>query len=465
MNSVEISENLIAGICSAMDGKVCVLWNGGKESSVLWHMVTQITDADPVFIDTGLFPPETHQLLHDTFRKGNFAVKFYRNDDVLKAIHDSRIHRDEIQGDQRVNYDRMTNQPTVPFTLSNFAAKALLYDAPLESVMRDYDVVFRGDRKNRRQENYYLQFVARGGKALVVHPLLHWTEEDVWRYIIANNIPTNLRYRSGYRIVDSIEDPHPDGRPAWEQELGDGRETAQQSNPLMDRLVAMQFITPSVGSGSVDREKTEASYRLIADTLQRYANVAVAWSGHKDATVVAHLARMVRKEVPIVFIDTKYHFQETIQWRDLMSSLYGWNIITAKNDAHYDNPAKDVPDCCLHNKIMPLHKFIEDNRIDAILTGVREDDGRGNPAAVQEKVTRGGRPYRQVNPILDWNEKDVFTFLEVNNLPLNPLYRQGYRSIDCTYCTEKVQDPAKDERAGREHKNPYLVRLQEMGYF
>ena len=464
MNVAEISENLIESVCE-LGEKIGVLWSGGKESTVLWHMVAQRADADPIFIDTGLYPIETHNYLHEMFKKGNFPVKFYRNDDVLKAVHDSRIYRDEIQGEQRRNYDRMTSQASVPFTMSNFVAKALLFDVPHISAMQDYDVLFSGERKNRRQENYYLVYISKSVKAFVVRPLLHWDEGDVWRYIIGNNLPANERYRSGYRIVDSIEDPHSDSRPAWEQELGDGRESAPASNPLADMLAAARFISPVKGAGSVDREKAEATYRIISETIAKYPSVAVAWSGHKDATVVAYMARLIRKDIPIVFIDTKYHFPETLQWRDLMSSLFGWNIITVRNDGAYENPAKDVPDCCLHNKIMPLHKFIEDSAIDAILTGVREDDGRGNPVVEQDKTTRGGRHYKQINPILDWNEQDVFTFLEVNNLPINPLYRQGYRSIDCTYCTEKVTDPSQNERAGREHKNPHLEKLQAMGYF
>lgn len=198
-SNVEISRRLIRGL---IDNTVGVMWSGGKSSSVLWHMAySEMDDCVPIFIDHGRHPIQTHDLIHKLFQQGNFKPQILRNDDML-----SKINNGMIEGR--------------PYTLRDPIVKKWLYDECLTNLSYDYAFVLSGDRITRDGE--YLNFIdfmpAKGDgiKAVILRPLLLWSETDIWKYIKDNNVTVNERYAKGWRIVDYDDDWRPGDKPAWE---------------------------------------------------------------------------------------------------------------------------------------------------------------------------------------------------------------------------------------------------------
>ncbi|MGW5939492.1 phosphoadenylyl-sulfate reductase [Streptomyces celluloflavus] len=176
-------------------------------------------------------------------------------------------------------------------------------------------------------------------------------------------------------------------------------------------------------------------------------------SSMEDA-VVAHLASRVIPGVDVVFLDTGYHFPETIGTRDAVAAVLDVNVITltprqtvAEQDAEYGPKLHDRdPDlCCALRKVKPLEEGL--TAYDAWATGLRRD----------ESPTRAGTPVVgwdarrrkvKVSPIARWTQDDVDTYITEHAVLTNPLLMDGYASVGCAPCTRRVL-AGEDARAGR----------------
>ncbi|MDK1475227.1 phosphoadenylyl-sulfate reductase [Streptomyces sp. 549] len=176
-------------------------------------------------------------------------------------------------------------------------------------------------------------------------------------------------------------------------------------------------------------------------------------SSMEDA-VVAHLASRVAPGVDVVFLDTGYHFPETIGTRDAVAAVMDVTVLTltpartvAEQDAeHGPRLHERDPDlCCALRKVKPLQEGLAGYR--AWATGLRRD----------ESPTRAGTPVvgwdekRQkvkVSPIARWTQEDVDAYVAEHGVLTNPLLDDGYPSVGCAPCTRRVQ-PGEDARAGR----------------
>ncbi|MEU9246320.1 phosphoadenylyl-sulfate reductase [Streptomyces sp. NPDC048385] len=176
-------------------------------------------------------------------------------------------------------------------------------------------------------------------------------------------------------------------------------------------------------------------------------------SSMEDA-VVAHLASRVQKGVDVVFLDTGYHFPETIGTRDAVEAVMDVNVITltprqtvAEQDAEYGPRLHDRdPDlCCRLRKVLPLERGLKNYT--AWATGLRRD----------ESATRAGTPVvgwdekRQkvkISPIARWSQDDVDAYVAEHGVLTNPLLMDGYTSVGCAPCTRRVLE-GEDARAGR----------------
>ncbi|MET9443045.1 phosphoadenylyl-sulfate reductase [Streptomyces sp. NPDC006610] len=187
-----------------------------------------------------------------------------------------------------------------------------------------------------------------------------------------------------------------------------------------------------------------------ADTFGRRFCVT---SSMEDA-VVAHLASRVMKGVDVVFLDTGYHFEETIGTRDAVEAVMDVNVITltpaqtvAEQDAEYGPKLHDRdPDlCCFLRKVKPLEQGLA--RFDAWATGLRRDESptRANTPVVawDEK-----RQKVKISPIARWTQDDVDAYVTEHGVLTNPLLMDGYASIGCAPCTRRVLE-GEDARAGR----------------
>ena len=170
-------------------------------------------------------------------------------------------------------------------------------------------------------------------------------------------------------------------------------------------------------------------------------------------TVMIHLAEQVAAGIDVIFLDTGYHFIETIGTRDAVKLVHNVNVINvtpeqtvAEQDATWgkDLFARDPDQCCALRKVAPLGKALVPYA--AWATGMRRAD---SPARANTPLVAWdqARKLIRIAPIAAWTDEDVARYIEINSLMINPLLEDGYTSIGCEPCTSRA---AKDDpRAGR----------------
>ncbi|NEC14412.1 phosphoadenylyl-sulfate reductase [Streptomyces sp. SID8014] len=190
--------------------------------------------------------------------------------------------------------------------------------------------------------------------------------------------------------------------------------------------------------------------RWAADTFGERFCVT---SSMEDA-VVAHLASRVRPGVDVVFLDTGYHFPETIGTRDAVAAVLDVNVLTltprqsvAEQDAEYGPRLHDRdPDlCCALRKVEPLEEGLSGYA--AWATGLRRDE---SPTRANTPVVGWDARRRKVkvSPIARWTQDDVDAYVARYGVLTNPLLTEGYASVGCAPCTRRVA-AGKDARSGR----------------
>ncbi|AUG76537.1 phosphoadenosine phosphosulfate reductase [Kitasatospora sp. MMS16-BH015] len=209
-----------------------------------------------------------------------------------------------------------------------------------------------------------------------------------------------------------------------------------------------------VAQAAVDLEEAtpQEILKWAADTFGERFCVT---SSMEDA-VVAHLASSVFPGVDVVFLDTGYHFAETIGTRDAVAAVMPVNVITlkplqtvAEQDAQYGPNLHDRdPDlCCSLRKVEPLNRGL--GAYDAWATGLRRDE---SPSRANTPVVAWDAKRRKVKiaPIARWTQQDVDDYVAANGVLLNPLLWEGYTSIGCSplSCTAKPGE-GEEGRAGR----------------
>lgn len=156
------------------------------------------------------------------------------------------------------------------------------------------------------------------------------------------------------------------------------------------------------------------------------------------------------KTIPVYFLNTGYHFPETILYKNQLTNLFNLNVI----DLYSDTPilhqrdamgrlfyTSDPDRCCELNKIIPLQIIIRG--YDVWITGIRQDQTTQRKTAKKiEKLKNGTFKY---NPLLDWNKEDVFRFIEYYSLPRHPLDPDGINSIGCQPCTRIVNEYSREQ--------------------
>jgi phosphoadenosine phosphosulfate reductase len=176
-------------------------------------------------------------------------------------------------------------------------------------------------------------------------------------------------------------------------------------------------------------------------------------SSMTDAVLI-HLVSRLKPGIDVLFLDTGYHFPETIGTRDAVSAVYPVNVVNvtpsttvAQQDAELGPKlyGRNPDLCCYLRKVVPLEQAL--GPYDAWITGVRkeETDSRSDTRAVQWDAKR---QMVKVNPIVDWTQQQVDSYIADNGVLVNPLVYDGYPSIGCRTCTLRVEAGA-DPRSGR----------------
>jgi phosphoadenosine phosphosulfate reductase len=174
----------------------------------------------------------------------------------------------------------------------------------------------------------------------------------------------------------------------------------------------------------------------------------------EDVVVLDHLRR-VDPQVPVLFLDTGYHFVETTAYRDLLAGLWKLNLINLtprlsveEQEREFGQLYVSAPDrCCGIRKVEPLFAALEGYEV--WFTGLRREQSPTR-ALLQPFGTHtlaSGKTLHKVAPLFDWTWSDVWAYLATKEIPHLPLYDRGYTSIGCEPCT--ALPSGADLRSGR----------------
>jgi len=256
------------------------------------------------------------------------------------------------------------------------------------------------------------------------------------------------------------------------------------------------------------------SIYIIREAYKQYHDIAQLWSIGKDSTTLLWLCRKAfygHLPFPVMHIDTSFKFKEIYQFRDEYAKKWNLKLIVERNEAALKagmNPkTKDKLECCGQLKTEALKQAIEKHKFKALLLGIRRDEHgirakervfsprnqqfqwnyKDQPAELwdQYKSKQASEQHLRVHPLLDWTEKDIWAYVERENIPIVNLYfaKNGkrFRSIGCETCCSPVDSCAANvhevveelettkiaERSGRaqDKENVYVMnKLRALGY-
>jgi phosphoadenosine phosphosulfate reductase len=204
------------------------------------------------------------------------------------------------------------------------------------------------------------------------------------------------------------------------------------------------------GAAELDGANAE---ELLEWTERHFAGRYVVASNMQDAVLI-HLAAKVRPGVDVLFLDTGYHFAETIGTRDAVEQVYDVNVVNVTPEhtvAEQDRLlgenlfARDPGECCRLRKVVPLLKAL--GGYSAWVTGIRrvESPTRADAPLISFDEAFG---LVKINPIAAWTDDDMQDYINANGVLVNPLVEEGYPSIGCAPCTTKPAE-GQDPRSGR----------------
>ena len=220
----------------------------------------------------------------------------------------------------------------------------------------------------------------------------------------------------------------------------------------MSEAMTEQNLIDVAERGAADLQGASAE-ELLKWTDETFGGDYVVASNMQDAVLVA-MAAKVRPGVDVLFLDTGYHFAETIGTRDAVEAVYGVHVVNVtpeKTVAEQDQLlgkdlfASDPAACCRMRKVEPLGKALKG--YSAWVTGIRrvEAPTRANAPLISFDKAFG---LVKINPIAAWSDEEMDAYIDANDVLVNPLVHEGYPSIGCLPCTAKPVEGA-DPRSGR----------------
>lgn len=200
---------------------------------------------------------------------------------------------------------------------------------------------------------------------------------------------------------------------------------------------------------------TEAR-EAVAAALAKPGLACVTCSFQAEDMAVLHLVREHQPDVPVLFLETGYHFAEVYQYRDEMAAKYGLNLVNVmpletveQQESKFGKLFQSQPDqCCKLRKVGPLFGALQNYEI--WFTGLRrvQSPTRANLQIHDEFPLPTGKRLNKVSPLASWTDKEVWGFCREQDIPLISLYQLGYTSIGCEPCTLLPIDP-ENARSGR----------------
>lgn len=188
----------------------------------------------------------------------------------------------------------------------------------------------------------------------------------------------------------------------------------------------------------------EAADETLRWSLERFGDDLVVASSFQDVVLV-HLVERARPGLEIVFLDTGYHFPETLAFVEHVRKLFDLNLTVTRPSVALDDVPCGTDGCCQVRKVEPLARAIAGRR--AWVTGLKRVDTPERAAAPYLAWDRA-RPVVKVNPLAAWTDEDIDTYLSEQGLPFHPLRYVGYLSIGCAPTTRPIEAGA-NPRDGR----------------
>ncbi|MFT6868298.1 MAG: phosphoadenosine phosphosulfate reductase [Cyclobacteriaceae bacterium] len=195
----------------------------------------------------------------------------------------------------------------------------------------------------------------------------------------------------------------------------------------------------------------------IKKQIEKYSsegkNMFTTSSFQTHSLVMLHILSKIDKDIPVYFLNTGYHFPESVAFKDQIAVEFGINVMEVKSSMprymQRDSEGKllftsDPDHCCYINKTAPTEHLLRNH--DIWINGVRGDQSSVRKAMTTEQAA----PFDTIrfHPMLDWSMKQIFAYIREHNLPRHPLDAKGYMSIGCEPCTRKM-DPDMQEREAR----------------
>lgn len=200
---------------------------------------------------------------------------------------------------------------------------------------------------------------------------------------------------------------------------------------------------------------TEAQL-FLRQNLEHAEDVCVTSSFQAEDVVLLHMVRAILPDIPVLFLETGYHFAETLAYRDRMAADWHLNLINivppqsvADQESQFGILHQSAPDrCCALRKVGPLFEALARYRV--WVTGLRRQQSKSRATLQADETFRlpAGASLRKLNPLAEWSTRDVWEYASAHAIPLLELYEQGYTSIGCSPCTSLPSDP-DDPRSGR----------------
>jgi phosphoadenosine phosphosulfate reductase len=194
-------------------------------------------------------------------------------------------------------------------------------------------------------------------------------------------------------------------------------------------------------------QKVQRSLELIEQAYNEHGEgLVVANSLGKDSVAVWHLAKRVNPKIQGFIVTTRYKPPETVQFMNGQITQYP-ELKVFRSDAEIpeDLHITDPDQCCDILKVEPTKRAIKEMKVSCWVTGLRCTEGRTRTDFKEIEERDPG--LIKLNPILIWYEREVWQYLALNKVDVNPLYAEGYRSLGCAPCTKITL--GTDERAGR----------------
>ena len=212
-------------------------------------------------------------------------------------------------------------------------------------------------------------------------------------------------------------------------------------------LQAVEEDIRSLVEGLNFKQKVDRSLSLIEQAHKQFGDaLVVANSLGKDSVAVWHLAKKISPDIRGFIVTTRFKPPETVLFMEEEVARYP-ELRVFRNDTEIpDKLYETAPDrCCDLLKVAPARQAIAEMNVDCWVTGLRCTEGRTRVDF--QEVEQRDEGLLKLNPILIWYEREIWEYLALHGVPVNPLYGEGYRSLGCGPCTRITTD--SNERAGR----------------